>query len=703
MAVKKKLIITGGFILTALIFRIWYLLEFSASVHFSCPTGPDLLEYHSWAEAICSGHFLWKIEHLHAPLYPFFLAALYKICDMNFFMIRLLQSLITAAGVGLLFFPLEYMSKDKKEFQWLPWVYLGLIAVYPPLIYYSCELLSEALLLPLLCTSIFMLYKADRIETENTEKRKGKRRSSTPFYIAAGAAAGLAAITHPISLLFIVIETAYLIIRRWIKDCRSENINWRKILKPGIVFAILAAVIILPICIHNAKLPNGSFSIQTNSGMNLYIGNNPDATGSCYLRPGKDWEKVRINAAKEAKKQGMSSSKYFNNKVVEYIALYPLEWIGLEFKKLVYTFSHHELVAGADLTPMREYTRFMRWSVWSTGLMMMTGLAGFLLIVILYPSRVAAISHLLVLGGSWLAALLITLTSGRYRMPLYPVLFTFSAGFVSIAAYHITNKFRYIDRKFLLTASGAVIAAALVVWLPTAPWNYKHEICEAELLNSEILISKNKLSEAQKCLEKALKAAPDAPRVYTLLGTVYLKQMNVSKAREAFLNALKHDSVNPDPVVNLALMYAATGDYKVAVKLFKKAYKFWPHAPMVLYNYGFFLINVKQYAAAKRMLEECRIVEPSNLNTINALGVVYIRTGNYTGAIQCFEKVLSRAPRDTGVLMNLAATYQRTGNLDMAKYYTQQVLQLQPDNTNARKFYESLQKSKSPQPWQKQK
>ncbi len=702
-AVKKKLITAGGFFLAVLIFRIWYLLEFSTSVHFSCTTGPDLLEYHRWADAICSGHFLWKIEHIHAPLYPFFLAALYKLCSMNFFMIRLLQSLIAAAGIGILFFPLRDMSEDRKEFRWLPWIYLGLIAVYPPLIYYSCELLSEALLLPLLCSSVFLLYKADRLEAENNEKRKGKRRSPTPFYIAAGAVTGLAIITHPITLLFCVAEAVYLVFRRWLKCRKSKDKRWLNILKPGAVFAVLAMVIVLPICIYNAKLPNGSFSIQTNSGMNLYIGNNPDATGCSYLRPGRDWEKLKLSATAEAQKQGITPSRYFNNKTIKYIFSHPLDWTGLEIRKLLYTFNHHELVSGADLTPLREYTRFISWTVWSTGVMMMAGLAGFLIIIILYPSRLAGISHLLILSGSWLAALLITFTAGRYRMALYPVLFAFFSGFVSIAVCHIANKFHETNRKFLLTASGSIIAAALIVWLPTAPWDRKHEICEAGILTAEILISKNKLPEAQKCLEEALQAAPDAPRVYTLLGTVYMKQLNFTKARESFLNALKHDSVTPDPVVNLALMYAATGDYPVAVKLFQKAHKFWPHAPMVLYNYGFFLIKLQQYSSAKKLLKECHLIEPSNLNVVNALGVICIQTGDFKGAINCFEKVLNRTPRDTGIMMNLAAAYQRAGNLKMAKYYTMQVLRIQPQNTNAAKYYQSLQKPKKLYPWQKQK
>ena len=76
------------------VLRLLHLLDYSALPLLATATGPDVSEYHAHAMRILAGELLPADISIHAPLYAVFLAFLLKITAMNYFAVRLAQSIL---------------------------------------------------------------------------------------------------------------------------------------------------------------------------------------------------------------------------------------------------------------------------------------------------------------------------------------------------------------------------------------------------------------------------------------------------------------------------------------------------------------------------------------------------------------------------------------------------------------------------------
>ncbi len=77
---------------------------------------------------------------------------------------------------------------------------------------------------------------------------------------------------------------------------------------------------------------------------------------------------------------------------------------------------------------------------------------------------------------------------------------------------------------------------------------------------SSALIDLGRDEEALNMLKRSLTLAPDHPMAYTLLGQVYLKLKEFTKAKEAFEESIQINPFNPEIHVGLANAYAMLGD-----------------------------------------------------------------------------------------------------------------------------------------------
>ena len=80
----RKIVFILITVFAALLLRILYMAQFADSPLFGIPIGADVQEYDRWAREIFSGRILWVEPQIHAPLYPFFLVALYSLFKMDY-------------------------------------------------------------------------------------------------------------------------------------------------------------------------------------------------------------------------------------------------------------------------------------------------------------------------------------------------------------------------------------------------------------------------------------------------------------------------------------------------------------------------------------------------------------------------------------------------------------------------------------------
>ena len=613
-----------------------------------------------------SGKILWDVVHIHAPAYPLLLAAFYKLSSFNLYFVRLMQLLI-----GLFcFIPLFYVLKTvcTKTERLTPYFFIAIAALYPPLIYYQAELISESLLVPLLSLSVALLYLGER-EPETPETAGFSQKYL--WFAGAGLAAGLAAATHPMSLIFIAAEAALLPVIHW----KTAHGVWKKFIPMG-CFIIFAAMIIVPVCLRNSALSGRLVLIQKNSGLNLFIGNNLDATGTCYMRPGPQWNALHNVTAIQAETLKISEDRVYSGRTLDFIRNNPLQWLKLLLKKAVYVWNYQELISGADAVPLRCFTALQRGSAWASGVIAVLGLAGLALAAscrrTLYSYR-----HFILLAAAFWLGQILTVTSGRYRLAMLPALFVFAAFLISAVAAE--------RRKLRNTLKPLAYCglAALMVYLPSPPVNTEKEMAETNSLLGEAYFKQNNYPAAEKCLTAALRALDDRARCLNLLGVIAEKKGDFRLAEKLFADAIKADPESPESYMNLAINASNASNFVKAEELFAQALNKGSGKPDVLYNYGCYLERRGNISQAEKYYRRCLKEAPSDHRALNSLGVIEMSRRSYGGAAELFAAALSIDPGNAGLMLNLAAALASGGRQIQALEIIEDILTKEPENRNA--------------------
>jgi len=627
--IRRDLIISWILILVAAAFgiRIIYLMQFSASPLFCNPVGPDVEEYDLWAKQIIAGKLIWNYVHIHAPLYAYALALEYWIFAFNHFNVRLFQLIIGLASVIPVLFSLRII--DGK------WTVHSLLlasiwAVYPPLIYYQAEYISEALLLPLICTSIYLLYRGERDEI----------RHSTWFAIA-GVAGGLAIITHPMSGLFVLGEASYLLF--------LQKTKFKFKLKSSFRFLLAASLVVAPVALYNYKVLGKVAPVQANSGFNFYLGNNPDANGTCYLRPGPEWNKVHQQAQKIASAAFVSKDQFFLSESSYFIKHDTFYWANLIVQKALFTWNFRELTSGADPAPLKYFTPIQNFSKWTFALVAILALTG-IFMNIRHSSFLYSYRHFLILIFSFWLVQTIFVTSGRYRIAMLPGIFVIAAFIIE----YIISHYRSSLHNHLLPCAG--IAAAIVL-LPSPDISFARENAEADTLLGEAYMKSGDLLSAEKHLLKASYSLANWSRSYNLLGLLAEKKNNPASAEEYYRKAIECDGSDPYGLMNLGVLYSARRNFTKANECFKKAFQMDDKIADLHYNYAVFISKYKgNEILSERHYWKCLEIDPSHRKALNNLGVVKMVEGNYGDAGKYFSHALRIEPSNPELIVNLAAS-----------------------------------------------
>ena len=142
-----------------------------------------------------------------------------------------------------------------------------LAAVYWPFIYFDGELLTVCLELVLDVALLLLLVRAGR-------------GGSRWWYVAAGVAWGLSAITRPNILAFAPA------IALWVLIAAPADRRIAAAARSFLLTCAGAAVAILPVTVRNYVVGHELVLVATNGGVNFYIGNNPKSDGCSAVVPG---------------------------------------------------------------------------------------------------------------------------------------------------------------------------------------------------------------------------------------------------------------------------------------------------------------------------------------------------------------------------------------------------------------------------------
>jgi 4-amino-4-deoxy-L-arabinose transferase-like glycosyltransferase len=182
-------------------------------------------------------------------------------------------------------------------------------ALYVPSWIYAEYLAKENLMIPLMLGIVWCALRS-------------ATRPSVTVAAGCGMLFGLLALTGNAGLILVPVAVVALLIAR--SDFRSKLIAF------SIALSVALAVV-APWMIRNAKIL-GAPILNTNSGFNLYLGNNPLATGyfvSISDTPrGPTWEALR-------EKGEVHASQTLKDEAIDWIREHPLRFIQLALRKAV--------------------------------------------------------------------------------------------------------------------------------------------------------------------------------------------------------------------------------------------------------------------------------------------------------------------------------------------------------------------------------
>jgi 4-amino-4-deoxy-L-arabinose transferase-like glycosyltransferase len=384
-------------------------------------------KYHyEWAQEILAGNFWGNEVFFRAPLYPYFLAFLYKISGSSIGFVILFQHLIGVATTTLVYL------LSRRFFRARVALLSGMIAAfYWPFLYFEADLLIVTLVvfLDLLALLLLTLALQDRLASPDRTGIRDRRVRRSLLFVGAGFVLGISAVARPSVLIFLPVLPVifYLSVPR---SSRSTHRNGRWIRQTLLVYAATAAVI-LPVGIRNFVVGRDIVPIASQGGINFYIGNNPQSDGRTAIVPGTRWDwwggyedAIRIAETDMGKKLKPSEvSNYYLRKGLDFVFTSPGESIPLLGKKLylfwaggersnnkyIYFFWHQ---SGMGHVPLPGF-----WLVASLGLF------GGVLLWRKGPG--IRILHGFVL--SYMIGVVAFFVNARFRLPVVPVLIVFAS------------------------------------------------------------------------------------------------------------------------------------------------------------------------------------------------------------------------------------------------------------------------------------
>jgi tetratricopeptide (TPR) repeat protein len=379
-------------------------------------------------------------------------------------------------------------------------------------------------------------------------------------------------------------------------------------------------LVLAPFTARNIAL--GSFTPVTgNLGVNLYIGNHPNATGT--FTPLNEIEASSGNAyhIKGDQPDGVGQKTILDadpvllRKSLTYITKNPLDWAALMFRKAMLYLNAYEIPDMEDYDFMRAQT-MLKYLIPSMALIAPLGILG------IWMSRknadiLPATAYLLAYGASFTLFFI----KARFRIALMPVLILFAAH----AFWQLHSLWQTKKRQLL----GPICALIILTAMVNNP-QYRATIEGTGMYNQ-----------------------------YNNLGREYASQGQTDTAIGYYLKAIDYSPTQPEPYINLAEAYDRRGDYAKAGSTLRTALKISPDSPYAHNNLGTTLYSLNRLPEAEEQFKAAIGESPEYYEAHNNLATVYLNTGRTDEAISELREAARLNPEDETVKINLKAAIAR--------------------------------------------
>ncbi len=525
--------------------RLVALAQLAGSPSF-LPSGGDTHFYDEWAKRIVAGQWTDGQAFYGLPLYAFSLAGLYKLVGYSPFIPGLLQAAADAGTATILFKLGErvFGSADKRGYV----IGLGAAAtwaIFLPAQAYSIILMPTSWLV---FVAWFLVWRVVAAE----------HAPSPAASFIYGLLVGVTAMAVATILFLLPLMLAVLLVRP-ARSLRSRT---------SAAALLLAGVLVgtAPCWLHNTFVAQDRVFLSAHSGVNFWIGNNPDATGYPHfpegLRAGqaamlKDSVAIAEQAAGKSLKRSEVSA-FWSGKAKSYINHDPADWLklmGTKLANLWNAFQYDDLNVIARLRGEGILLPGVAF-----GLIAALAIPGILLSASAYPhSRWILAATLL-----QMAAVLPVFVTERYRMAAVPGLVIFaSAGLWEFGQTIMRARLRRAAIYLAVLGCSAVFVTLprtdLLLWAlePYDSGRMAHE--------------RGDIETAKIKLEAAYSYAPKSAEINFALGNLRLAAGDRPGADQFYRRTLELDPRHKGAISNLGVLALQAGDAPAAITYFSIA------------------------------------------------------------------------------------------------------------------------------------
>lgn len=625
---EKPWILPVATVLLAVSIRALFLLFASDMATFRSP-GMDAEVYQDWAQYLLAGESM-EQPYFRAPLYPWLISLLaYLFSGDTFWPVRIFQVLFSGFAAAALGKTAATLFRSRSG-----WIAGIAWALYGISVYFDAEGLIVSLFTSLLILLIFLIVHVP-------EKPLHRYLWLLALGLICGLLAGLRAnglIWWPVVLLYLFFHL-------------ERSSLWRRALGALLPF-VIAGFLISPILYHNLHT-GGGLTISTQGGINLFLGNHPDASGAFAVDPdfGESWtrEQMEVRAVRDEGRPLTAAEidRYYRNRALRFWIESPGEALALLGRKILILLNHEEVGNNRVFYP---YLRAVHPAF------VYLAQAGFpLLLLLSIPGLISGLigverfRWLLALAGIHAAVVVLFFVSARYRFPVTPVLTIGLAGTVAMRKQWIRPLKQRGIKRYLLVAS--YIACVLLVFLPSPLPRYTQMQADWLYHQGNAKLRLGEVAEARDLLYHTLAEDPNYRNAHLNIGVTFLRSGEIDSAVRHFARESELHPSNAKALNNLGVISERRGNLELARRYYRDASYSRLADQDARLNYAR-LLNREAVSAARSqrseralvLLQEAIQFAPEKPEYALNLALVYADRGQYTEAGVLLDSLVNRYP-----------------------------------------------------------
>lgn len=553
---------------TGLILRAVYLLESSGNP-FRLHLGLDTAGYDRWARAVLAGQGLGEAPFTQASLFPLLLALAYALLGPD--PASALWMHLLPGGVA------AFLVADAAR-RWrgpaAAWGAGLLVALYKPAIFYTGILLPPAWVVAL---AAFALWSVVVVWSTKTA---GHGRLAV-----SGVAFGLLTVAQPAAGVA-MLPALWWIARdrsgRAVVSARREATvkptpGWRDPSTVRRAAAFLAGFALLPLLtlVYNGLAGRAWVPIAVNGGINLYIGNGPEANGA-YVRPPEmreDRDLLGIEAARRLSGRSgtaaasafsaVQADRFWRGRALGHMVAEPGHTLRLYARKLILFFGQYEVPQVESLPFERRFSWMLRLPLPGMAFLAAVAFFGF------WKLRRDPTARWLAASVAAIAlAVSLFFVTDRFRAPVVPFLALLAGG--GIGAFATDMRSPATRRAVALPALASALLAALLV-LNGAGLDRGAGDGQYHYRLGLIREAEQRPADAMEEYARALALDPTLGKAEVNLGTLLARAGRLQEARVHLERGVGLDPQSAIGLANLGQLNQLEGRPDEALALYRRA------------------------------------------------------------------------------------------------------------------------------------